>query len=429
MFSKISYLALVILPTLWVLALPTTQQSRWGRASTVESLKLTELAIAKFKAVHKRLPNNLAEVRAFLRAIKIPYSPYDNYGQRLQYVKVSESEYFLKSFDPEAARKIGVANDLSKVKIQVSDPTPTSLEPSSTGPLSIYPAPALLGLKSPKRNIYARLVLEEKTESRRLIVLHGSKKNYVQAAFHDRIEEFFWLKSGVELVFSASGSERYKDGIYHWNLKTNVSKNLLESAEANHFSNSTKKYYYSLSSVDEKDKIHALIYPAHSPELDPQLFYKFKSMITIQRRGKKWTVSRHKQGPGLFEFHISQNNQLSTENPIGNKSQREWLQLPLTGPIETVLEDWQDFCASHSGSPIFSYCLWWLSSLYNDAYKYSLERNPEQAHTIKSYAIEVTQLLDNDISAPEYLRAMGFFLKNKLESGHFATYNVSEYQD
>ncbi|WP_207912330.1 hypothetical protein [Pseudobacteriovorax antillogorgiicola] len=417
-----------MLPLLWMFLIPVAVHSSWSRASTFEQLKLTEFAIVRYKSLYNRLPDSLAEVRAFLRSIDIDYSPYDNYGHRLQYVKLSANEFFIKSFGPNQRLDTQlIETDLTIAHMKAPNRQPLVLVGSDTGPLSLYPAPALLGASTQASgDYYARLVVEQSSSSKRLIVLHKAQSSFVMASFHDSISEFFWLPDGRRIVFSATGSERYRDGIYIWNLENNETINLLDNIVEEHYPQKPKKFYIALSSVSlETGSIYVLLRPALTAELSPREFYHFENLIEINSKDDEFYFQQFDSGPDLFEFALSPSNQV-TPGDEALPDQRNWASLPTSGSLENTIEQWQSHCAEYSESPTFPYCLWWLASLYNDAYRVLNQDAPDQAHTIRSFGIEVSRLLDEQIVAPEYLRAMGFYLKTQLENDQASDYEISD---
>ncbi|WP_457835994.1 hypothetical protein, partial [Staphylococcus aureus] len=56
-----------------------------------------------------------------------------------------------------------------------------------------------------------------------------SKEGLFMVAPHDAVEEFLWLPAGDRIVFTATGSNRYRDGLYLWDLRTDSVINLLDT--------------------------------------------------------------------------------------------------------------------------------------------------------------------------------------------------------
>lgn len=421
-FSPIKTLVLLV-SFFWILGITGPNSTWWGRVDSVEALKLTELAIKKYKQTFGELPENLSELRVYLGSLGISYKPYDYFGQRIQYEKLSDTEYYLKSFSPNLDNP--ESQDITKYSTSGIEYKPIKLKQADLNKLSIYPAPALLGLKAPKGSLWGRINVDHNLLTRTLVVVNGNKKNFIRTAFHDRVEEFMWLPNGREIVFTASGSERYEDGIYVWDIPENTVINILETTEANLLLEQKTKYYFSLSSVDIKGVIYAYLAPSRGPKLDPRDFYSFSSLISISRAGSKWKLEKKKQGPSLFEFKASHVSQLNIPMKGGNSAQQIWLTLQTDGGHMENIHQWQNYCHDNSKSVIYHYCLWWLASLYNDYYRESLANNSSDANTIRSYGLEIAGFLDNDERAPEHLRAMAYFLKLELEKGNPANYKVS----
>ena len=94
-------------------------------------------------------------------------------------------------------------------------------------------------------------------------------------------------------------------------------------------------------------------------------------------------------------------------------------------PLMETIDMWQNYCFDYGDTAIYHYCIWWLASLYNDLYRESLLNKAKDTETIRSYAIEIARVLDSSEGAPDYLRAMAYYLRVKLESGATAPYKVS----
>ncbi len=224
---------LLIFPIFWLALIPVKLDFSWSTASTLEKLKLMQLAIDKFRTQYHRFPESSSEIRSYILAQGITFTPYDYFGMRVQYMSLSNDEYFVKSFGPDQIiNHPGGEKDLTIVKMKAQKRIPASQESKTNHLMKLFPAPLLVGNRPRNKNYYARIITENINHSRRLIVRGLTDNNFIITSFHDGVEEFLWLGDGHTIVFSANGSPRYQDGIYLWDITNNSTVNILSKVVA-----------------------------------------------------------------------------------------------------------------------------------------------------------------------------------------------------
>lgn len=391
------------------------------KQQTIQKLRKTQQSIKRFEENHGRLPKHIGEVRAYLLKRGINYTPYDSYGQRLQYIRLSSKDYFLKSFGPKSQDS---ENNLTVINISKTK-KPYEYNFKGSTPLSIFPPIALTGLKERKGNYYGRVIPGHRGVGRFLVILSKNDSNYISTAFHDHINEFLWLHNSRIIVFTASGSNRYNDGIYLWNIESNKIINLLDLALRQRIIEKSPKYYITLSSTDASNSIYFYIQKAQSAALDPAEFFQYRNLIKATIDGSSIRMESYKTGPRLFDFKkISHFDRLILPKSKEHQSVLSWTDLVVSGPIEQTIDQWQNYCASQSDSPVFPYCLWWLASLYGSSINAVPSDDTTTQHGLRSLGIEVSGLLDEQFNAPEYLRAMAYYLQLQFEQKKPISYNV-----
>jgi hypothetical protein len=251
-------------------------------------------------------------------------------------------------------------------------------------------------------------------------------------AFHDMVEEFLWLPSGFEIVFTAFGSQRYEDGIFYWNLRDNSIHNMLPELRQQFWKELPEDwlFYGSLSHVShDPGLIYLLLAPAGSDDLNPKEFYSFRNLLAIPINEALASRVEAQRIPTdlaftAFDYDLTQDRLLKTAE-MASPLQQQWLALSLEGDPEELISTWQDFSSNHPTSPLCVYGLWWLSSIYNDSFRHLSAQDSPQAQVIRGFGIEMTEALIGMPTAPRYLRAMGRFLKKQLLLSRAADYNVT----
>ena len=235
---------------------------------------------------------------------------------------------------------------------------------------------------------------------------------------------------------------RYPDGIYLWNIKTDKVVNLINNQTHMNIigdSADVKRYYLSLSGVNQDGKnIYAYITPQNDLSLNPKDFFNFKNLyrININLDGVK-DISLATDKIKILSLAYLEENPRFSQTPSlmlddedasfvqHNKIYRSWKGLPLGGEVETVLDSWQNFSNGTASTLIFPYCLWYLSVLYSDAFRLSVDKSVPGADSFRALGLEIAKSLSEFIMAPSYLRAFGMDAYQTLVEGHPLSYRLS----
>jgi hypothetical protein len=404
---------------------------QWNKTRTT----LTEFQhwIERFETDYHRLPYQLAEVRALARAHDQDIAPYDNYGMRLQYLPLTDKDYLIKSFGRDEQENRPHTSVDTTVSTMSQKPE-TFIQPEGLQQsIPQFYQPAFLeGTQSPQTGLIASVEIQPQFHLRQLLVRSPKNSDFYMVAFHDMVEEFLWLPSGLELVFTAFGSQRYEDGIFYWNLKDNTIHNMLPELRRQFWKDLPEDwlFYGSLSHISHDPAlIYLILAPAGSEELNPKEFYSFNNLLAIPiNEGLARKVEAQRIQTDLaftaFDYDLAQDRLLKTAE-MASPVQQEWLALSLEGDTEELLSSWQDFSSNHPTSPMCVYGLWWVSSVYNDAFRYLTEQGSAEAQVIRGFGIEMSEALIGMPAAPRYLRAMGRYLKKHLLLSKAADYNVT----
>src|SRR5690606_25626704 len=87
--------------------------------------------------------------------------------------------------------------------------------------LTTYPTPLILSTQSPNLKWNAQIFVDQFTIKRQLLVRSRTREDLFMIAPHDLVEEFLWLPEIDQVIYTGSASNRYKDGVYLWDLNSN----------------------------------------------------------------------------------------------------------------------------------------------------------------------------------------------------------------
>ena len=380
----------------------------------------------------REIPATFQEFRLFCYRFQLG-SPYDAYGNRLHYQAIGKQSYLLKSYGEDGRENSVISQyDISRSNLSPQPFTFWKYSHPKGSRLRVYPASLLLGTRNDDGYV-ARLVINTETHQRFLAVTKSADDFYM-VSHHDGIEEFFWVPSSNKLIYSATGMERYEDGLFLWDLETRNTTNLLRRFKSDKSKGPIgldvdhQRFYLSLSSLVKPDKIYVYLMAANGVKLDPMEFFSQQNLYVVMPSKVAdgtpvFSKATFQRGKPWYEWMVPGKDILGRES--GNVIQKEWVQLPLKGSVGTVLDRWQEFSIRHPQSPIFAYSLWWLSHVYLDAVRLIKKSNVEQSEVIRSYGAELSKALSKLAVAPRYLRAIAGSLHDRFINEGSIEANIS----
>lgn len=432
----LSGLWFITVPFLWYVATVWPEFNFGGEMRTRSQLRRLQELVAKHKTVAEHLPRDIAELRIFALQNQYSFSLYDGFARRIQYETLSKDHYCIKSFGED-----GAENTIhSPLDPCVCDLPPTAAEPplydyASDAKAQLFPALLLMGARAPMGSLTAEIQVDYDNQKRTLVVRDLNRPEFILTAAHPGIEEFFWLPSGYEIVFSATSSIRYHDGIYVWDLLTNQMRNLLEDFvnDIHVKSNAAEKHFFiSLSGIDEGGhSLYAFIAADQDNSLPPEQFFSKKNLYKISLPKDDRThvtfdpAFKNKKGDVFESAPIQLTSGVQT-GPLGLPVQAIWGHLPTTGPMFSVIDQWQEFSVTYPKTPLFPYSLWYLSSIYADSFRQMAGPQPKQAQTLRAFGMELSKALSRLSMAPSYLRAMSIYMFQELKEGKPLNYRISD---
>jgi hypothetical protein len=217
------HLLVWIFCSVWLLTIYPQGFEYRGEETTNRVLAENHRILQSFVRVWADTPHSAAELAAFSKG---SFQFFDGYGHTIEYLRLSEENFLLRSFGQDGRQNI---------LFRKADPGIHSLGQIPEGSLvykpkgeesrwRIYPFPLLEGSFSPNGDWYAQVFADPITAQRKLLVRHSEKPIYLIAR-HDFVEEFLWLPNSHSLVFTASMSGSYGSGLYVWDLSSDRSTN------------------------------------------------------------------------------------------------------------------------------------------------------------------------------------------------------------
>jgi hypothetical protein len=262
---------------------------------------------------------------------------------------------------------------------------------------------------------HAKLFVDVVSGTRRLLVRDRRESRFYMLAPHDGVEEFLWVPGQEKIIFTATKSARFADGVYLWDLRSDESTNLLTldgDGKDLDPGRQERGYYLSLSSIRSGSpaKVAAFIAGTQNLALNPDEFFSPAHLHVFELGERpRHIVPEINEGAAtsLFNLDFLGTGTVMDPQGYGSPVQRAWLRLPMGGDWEKAVLSWQEFAATHGKTQLAPYAVWGLAMFYNEAAGKSGGAN---AQIFASYAKELGQALSQMPSSPGYMRAIGAWM-------------------
>ncbi len=413
------------LPLAWIIAYPFRDNNWQGEERTEAILIQVKELVNTFIKEEKVAPLDFNMLRAYAKSKGLSFSLYDGFGHRLEFVRLSDFHFIVRSFGKDGVQNTRFKRTDQITGTLVSRPPQGYVYPylDAATPKS-YDCTALMGSDSPNKRWYAQVYIDRLTHKKYLTVRHRENASLYMLAAHDNVEEFIWLPNSSKIVFTATSSYRYSDGIFLWDILKDESFNLIDLLDekeknAAHWGKGSKGLHISLAGViREGPSVLAYIADNNDQPIAPQDFYAPKNLISIRIRASKDNIKKELldfQSPGLQASPLNKDfwglgYELSLLGNKGTVVQQSWRALPLRGDVESVILQWQSFANKRSDTALFPYVTWYLALLYNDASRGLMEKDPKASESLRAFGAEVSKALGELPTAPSYLRAMSAYM-------------------
>ena len=423
------------IPLGWIAASPPISPAEEGISRTEAILTGNRIVMSSFYAEYKDYPFSLSELRSFARNHKLPLSLYDAFGNRFEYIRLNRREYIIRSFGEDGTQNTVLSDrDPSIVSWRDEPERGVSYAYLTKLSLGLFPPIMLAGAESPNQEWIADLHVDPAQNARKLIVRYLKAKDILLVAPHDQVDEFLWLPNGYQIVFTATGSDRYRDGIYLWNLlddKTESLTDLILNRAVDMHHADENRYYISLMGIHlSGPTVYVYLMPSYTYELDPVAFHSAATISAIK-------IPESRAAPSIVSLSgfdtvktfsaldsIIDRRSSIVGTPV-RRIHKDWMALPFRGDVEQVLSPWTEFTGEHSLSPVLPYALWQLVILYADAMSLLSKINPEEGEIVRSLAVEMAARLATLSFAPTYLRAEARYMRKLLSEGNELPFHLS----
>lgn len=399
----------------WILAVEFGKQKQVMTRLTENQIRRNDQLVQSFVRTYNEVPRSFLELRLFAIVSKKNLETHDAWGSRLEYLRLGRINYTIRSFGADGTQNT-LDTDLDPGVFRWGQLIAKGLQYDfQSKNESERPSVVLFaGLDDVDRRWHAKLFLDPKDGTRQLLVRSRVKQNLYMLAPHDGIEEFLFLPEGQKIIFTASGSKRYKDGLWIWDLVTDQCFNVLEFTS-----------YFGGLSVSKQERPLALALGAIVR--DPDLKTFTVSSYIADRRGSSVkledffsTKYLHKFVffDGVLKDHVMPNVDSPNQKVLfdmdwiydstvlqkgeGASVQKAWQNLPRDGDYEVAMEKWQQFTTTYSNVALTPYAVLAQALFLSDAAKHS--GTSQEARVLKGFSVELFNALPRMVSAPQWMR-------------------------
>lgn len=409
-------------PLMWLLLIPPAPSSTTIEEYEVQQLQTAHKLIDWFRTEFGEVPRSLTELRAYSRYVGTNLSSHDVFGRPLQYLRLDSDHFMLRSFGTDGLQNTLLEEEdhglISWSALNHPAPVLQSVTEANDNP---YSPALLLGSNSPNEQWFAKLFVSRRDGVRHLLVNHRKRQKLFMVAQHDMIEEFVWLPNGYQLIYTATGSDRYSDGLYLWDLLEDRTTNLLEvvnqDSRSLKLSQANRKLWISLNGVNhQRNSVYVYIAPQTSKPLDPRFFYGaerlYEFAIPMTTGSPKLLAARSRLNAGKTDIWSPSLTFLKDKMNLPKslpETQANFLSLPLQGDVEKTLQAWQQFCSATEDASL-PYCLWYLAALFNDSVRLTKSQPDQTADRLRELGAEMALATMKYQLTPSYVRAIAQYM-------------------
>jgi hypothetical protein len=434
----VGFVVWVLLPVAWIGLTPPFNPPYQPIKRTRTALRQDSAVLHEFLSKYKKTPADLSSLRSFASMHHLTFAAYDCFGQRFDYQRLDNKRYLLRSFGEDQVQNS--ANSPTDMGVIHWGERPTAqllFEPSEVAHAGLYPAALLPGADSPNLSWLARVFVDPVNRARHLVVRHLSRSGLFMVAPHDEVEEFLWLPSGDQIVFTATSSVRYRDGLFLWDLRTDQVVNLLDRVKQVAPlgpAGGADRLWLSLAGLGRRGPtVLTYVHPRHDGMLAPHDFFSPAHLVAIALPGEQARRARlassDEYPAGSKAPNLSQRLDLRTNLTGGGGLgiQRRWLQQQFVGPVEPVLLAAQSWSMKAVSTPLFPYSLWILAGLYSESVAATDGAEVATRESLRAYGAEISRALLNYALAPSYLKALALYAYETLMDGKSLPYRFAQF--
>jgi hypothetical protein len=389
---------------------------------TVTNIEKLEECLNLFETEYIDIPEDPSELKAFCSIKYMWISFKDGYHSDFEYINLDGKDWILRSFSEEKKENT-LVSEKNFVKTSLQSSSFAIEQPDFTKILN-YPFVMVEGAFSNDKKFSAHLFVNK--EKKTLVVRNSFDNNFFMIADHDHVDEFMWLPDNEHIVFSATKSLRYADGIYLWNLKTNNFENILYISQKFSHLVHKKKWYLSLIGYNPKNySLWFYVKENNKQILDAQELFSNESINFIVLTGKQKGV----YSSDLNLDEVSPPNYSTSffdrkNCPSNNKIQKQWCSLPLQGSANKALIVWEKFIDKYPNKSLSLYAMWFLLSLYMDIMA-ELPDSSQLKVKMKSSALKYIIKAKSYTTLPSWMFSSILHMEDLLHKGQSLGYKTT----
>lgn len=401
----------------WIVASEVHLDVRNRLAATNALIRGNDKLVQNHVRAWGEAPESLNELRLFARQTASRYGAFDAWGERIEYLRLGKVNYTIRSFGADGVQnRPGEEPDPGVFRWGPMEEHGLRYNLDDAAMQSRPSVVLFAGADDASGKWHAKLFVDPKSGVKRLLVRRRDDQNFFMLAPHDGVEEFLWVPGQNKIVFTASQSARYADGVYLWDLNSDEALNLLTvdaGASALDPGNKQQGFHVAMSTMRASNPPSVAVFamPSRESLLDPSRFFH-PSNLHVYTLGEKITHvapdTDAANKPTLYDLSFLGT---ATVNAGGQGSalQKAWLRLPMGGEWEKAILAWQDFASRHGKTQLAPYAVWGLANFYSDAAKRA-GISSKDGQIFKSYSVELGRALSNMVVAPGYARAIGAWM-------------------
>ncbi len=415
-----------------------------AKPRTEAHLERTAKALEAWRAVNGTYPATLGEMMASPEVREVNPDFHDASGNRLEYIRTGFDRFILRSFGSDSvpatsnssnddiilesasSRYAGgmVLNKRDHPEDHKGDSRESPVADASSFEFFTWPPAAAEGLWSPDGHWLARVASNPVTAERRIVVISEDHQR-VLVSPHDRVEEFLW-ESGVSepsLIFTATGSELYDDGIYRWRLTasepgdSSKMENLIEDKTPEGLpgrlnaggsaATTPQKKRWVLALLQSTGTTNALAVPEAEliASSGQRKFLDATNVLVCPPDGPRCVTNARLHGKqARFRLALDQSHRMrGTVTP----GQRTWNRLPTRGKGTELLQSWRTGERESATSAMQPYVLF-FSVLLHDQVRATPSTNmgPGTLKKLQISTEEAVAALLKSQETPRYLQAL-----------------------
>lgn len=386
-------------------------------SATYSLIRANDRMVQNYVRAWGEAPPSANDIRLFAWETGRRYASFDVWGERIEYLRLGKVNYTIRSFGSDGVQnRPGTPIDpgifrwglMAEQGLRYND---------REGAMHARPSVVLFAGADDSAGLWhAKLFVDPVSGSRRLLARSRSHQNLFMLAPHDGVEEFLWVPGQQKIVFSASQSARYADGVYVWDLKTDEAYNLFAlDGDMSDLDpgNKQKRLYVALSSVrlSSPPSVAVFATPATGILLDPNQFFHPRNLHVFVLGSKVEHLLPEADASSKRSLFNLEFLGMATILPGGNGNalQRSWLKLPMGGDWERAVMAWQEFASAHGKTQLAPYAVWGIAMFYDEAAKVA-GSSTQSGQIFHSYSVELGNALGNMPVAPGYARAIGAWM-------------------